>query len=136
MIGYLLLVALIVPPEPTSAQERAIDPVPDRAPPREAPREARAPAGEPAEPRPPGQNEQDPITVTGERRTDADRRREEDRRVVCQRGVRTGSVMPTTTCKTVAEWREIRERSVRELDRLRADRRSRDHTNAVRGESN
>jgi hypothetical protein len=70
------------------------------------------------------------ITVTGER--EAERRREEENRVVCRREVRTGSMMPQTTCRSAAEWARIRERSVEQLDRMRADRRSRDNTNANR----
>lgn len=70
------------------------------------------------------------ITVTGER--EAERRREEENRIVCRREVRTGSMMPQTTCRSAAEWTRIRERSVEQLDRMRADRRSRENTNANR----
>lgn len=100
----------------------------------------RVPAGEAAAPRtetpapaageratPPRDSD---ITVTGER--EAERRREEENRVVCRREVRTGSMMPQTTCRSAAEWARIRERSIEQLERSRADRRSRDHTNANR----
>jgi hypothetical protein len=101
----------------------------DRIPAAEAPAprtEAPAPAaGERATP--PRDSD---ITVTGER--EAERRREEETRVVCRREVRTGSMMPQTTCHSAAEWTRIRERSVEQLDRMRADRRARDHTNASR----
>ncbi|HEX8363739.1 MAG TPA: hypothetical protein VF603_00470 [Allosphingosinicella sp.] len=105
----------------------------DRMPTREAPSaqpsEARTPATAPAA----GERatpSRDDITVTGER--EAERRRQEEERVVCRREVRTGSMMPQTTCRSAAEWARIRERSIQELDRMRADRRSRDHTRAVR----
>ncbi|HEX8653601.1 MAG TPA: hypothetical protein VF693_00050 [Allosphingosinicella sp.] len=101
----------------------------DRAPARDAPAprsETPAPAaGERATP--PRDSD---ITVTGER--EAERRREDENRVVCRREVRTGSMMPQTTCRSAAEWARIRERSIEQLDRMRADRRSRDHTNANR----
>ncbi|MEA3016274.1 MAG: hypothetical protein QOI38_996 [Sphingomonadales bacterium] len=101
------------------------DRIPDREVP--APRtEAPAPAaGERAAP-----SADSDITVTGER--EAERRREEENRVVCRREVRTGSMMPQTTCRSAAEWARIRERSIQQLDRMRADRRSRDNTNANR----
>jgi hypothetical protein len=78
----------------------------------------------------PPRNPDGSITVTGAR--EAERRRAEENRTVCRREVRTGSMMPTTTCRSAAEWARIRERSIEQLDRMRADRRSRDHTNANR----
>ena len=63
------------------------------------------------------QAEADPITVTGE--LEEQRRREEENRVVCRREVATGSVISRRTCRTVAEWREERERAAARLARFR-----------------
>jgi hypothetical protein len=103
----------------------------DRIAPRDAPApRTETPAPAAGERATPPRNDDGSITVTGER--EAERRREEENRIVCRREVRTGSMMPQTTCRSAAEWARIRERSIEQLERTRADRRSRDHTNANR----
>ena len=64
------------------------------------------------------------VTVTGQR----DPR---DRRV-CRESVATGSIMRRRTCRTVREWEEIRERSLRYLEAMNADRRTRQHVQDMR----
>ena len=70
------------------------------------------------------------ITVTGER--EAERRRAEENRIVCRREVRTGSMMPQTTCRPAHEWARLRERSIEDLERVRASRRENTNTNTTR----
>ena len=46
----------------------------------------------------------------------------DDQRRVCKHTTATGSIIPTRTCKTKAEWEQIRERGLAQLERLKADR--------------
>ena len=46
----------------------------------------------------------------------------DDQRRVCKQTTATGSIIPTRTCKTKAEWEQIRERSLAQLERLKTDR--------------
>ena len=46
----------------------------------------------------------------------------DDQRRVCKQTTATGSIIPTRTCKTKAEWEQIRERGLAQLERLKADR--------------
>jgi hypothetical protein len=64
------------------------------------------------------------VTVTGQR----DPR---DRRV-CRDSIATGSIMRRRTCRTVGEWEEIRERSLRYIEAVEADRRTRRHIQDMR----
>jgi len=70
------------------------------------------------------QDEQD-ITVTGEKEKKRSKR-------VCRRGTATGSIMSKVTCRTVGEWEEITAKSIADVERLRAERRTRDHVEASR----
>ena len=40
---------------------------------------------------------------------------------VCKQATTTGSIIPTRTCKTKAEWEEVRARSIAALDQIRKD---------------
>ena len=70
-------------------------------------------------------DEKEAITVTGQRSP--------KKRRVCRRAVVTGSIMPRTTCRTVAEWEEITAQSVATLERLAAERQTRAHVQESRG---
>jgi hypothetical protein len=41
---------------------------------------------------------------------------------VCKQTTPTGSIIPSRTCRTKAEWEQIRERGIALLERLKADR--------------
>ena len=43
----------------------------------------------------------------------------EAKKRVCKQTTSTGSIIPTRTCKTKAEWEEIRERSIALLEQLK-----------------
>ena len=40
---------------------------------------------------------------------------------VCKQATTTGSIIPTRTCRTKAEWEEVRARSIAALDQIRKD---------------
>ena len=40
---------------------------------------------------------------------------------VCKTQTATGSIMPARTCKTKAEWEQIRQRSLAQLEQLKRD---------------
>ena len=81
---------------------------------------APAPAAIPEAPPPATAAEkQKDVVVTGERPKSQKR--------VCKRSVATGSIMPTVTCRTVAEWEEVRERSVANLERMKNDQKTRQY---------
>ena len=61
------------------------------------------------------------IIVTGEKPE-----AEPDKKV-CRRQVPTGSIMPKITCRTVSEWEDVTAKSIADVERLRADRRIRQH---------
>lgn len=41
---------------------------------------------------------------------------------VCKQTTATGSIIPSRTCKTKAEWEQMRQRGIALLERLKADR--------------
>lgn len=41
---------------------------------------------------------------------------------VCERGVETGSLMPSRICRTQGEWDEIRQTGINALERIRGSR--------------
>ena len=45
----------------------------------------------------------------------------DDQKKVCKTQTATGSIMPTRTCKTKAEWETIRQRSLAQLDEIRKE---------------
>ena len=51
---------------------------------------------------------------------------------VCKQTTATGSIIPTRTCKSQAEWEEIRERNLAQADQLKRDVDRYRHTQAVR----
>ena len=66
----------------------------------------------------------DPIVVTGEL-PDAKER-------VCKKSVATGSIMPKRECRSRAEWEEIRQRSIAQVERHKKEREAELHVNDVR----
>lgn len=46
---------------------------------------------------------------------------QDDQKKVCKTQTSTGSIMPTRTCKTKAEWETIRQRSLAQLDQVRKE---------------
>ena len=51
---------------------------------------------------------------------------------VCKRSTATGSIMPKVTCRMESEWNLQRERDLVALEKLKADRVSRDNTQLAR----
>ena len=51
---------------------------------------------------------------------------------VCRRTVATGSIMPKTTCRTVAQWEAEREKSIGLKEQIASDRKRASHTQALR----
>jgi hypothetical protein len=56
----------------------------------------------------------------------------DDQRRVCKQTTATGSIIPTRTCKTKAEWEQIRERNLAQADQLKRDADRYRHTQALR----
>ena len=45
----------------------------------------------------------------------------DDQKKVCKTSTSTGSIMPTRTCKTKGEWEQIRQRSLAQLEQVKAE---------------
>ena len=45
----------------------------------------------------------------------------DDQKRVCKSSTATGSIMPTRTCKTKGEWEQIRQRSLAQLEQVKAE---------------
>lgn len=93
---------------PAWAQEPVSDETPAAVP-------AAPPVSEPGE-----------ITITGERPD------EKEKKMVCRRSAATGSIMSKRVCRTQADWDRITEKSIADVERMRAERRTRDHVAAMR----
>ena len=52
----------------------------------------------------------------------------DDQRRVCKQSTATGSIIPSRTCKTKAEWEQIRARGLAQLEQLKRDRDQERHT--------
>jgi len=59
------------------------------------------------------------------------KRLDENKRV-CRTAVSTGSIMPTTICRTKAEWEEIRQRSIIAMEQAQQAQEWQRHTQALR----
>lgn len=56
----------------------------------------------------------------------------ESQRLVCKQTIATGSIIPTRTCKTKADWERIRDRNIAQLDQLERDQVQQRFTNTSR----
>lgn len=60
-------------------------------------------------------------------------KRADENKRVCRSAVSTGSIMPTKTCRTKAEWEEIRQRSIIAMEQAQQAQEAQRHTQALRG---